>query len=807
MANTYKDIIITPNRNSNTAEPNISFRGGNTASNTEITLRVYPDSNGTLSFEGSAGQLFSITNDLTGVLFSVGDISGIPSAEIYANGIIRFAEYSGNVVIGNATSINSALTVAGNLWVSTGINAATINATTVNAQTYLTSTGANVFLTAINAANTVRVSQNGASTLSGKQLNFVNTANVTIAVTDAGDGNANVEIFSAAGGGGGGGVVIVRDNFTGDGNTTNFTLSTEPVDQNHVLVFVDLVFQSENAFSVSGDTLAFATAPDNGANVDVYIYGGGVGSTVVTSDVFTGTGACTSYQLTQTATAARTFVYLDGVAQRPQYDYQVSGTTLSFNVAPANTSVIEVRTLSAFNTVDINVAPVTIYSDKFTGTGSCTEFTLTQSGTTDSTFVFLNGVSQKPGTNYTVGGVGNNILTMASAPANGSILEVRSMGPFKIIENQSRIDSDIFSGDGNTVSFTLSTASTTKKTLVFIDGVAQKPITDYSVGGSTITFVEAPPDGTFIEVRSISPFIFATSTGDLAYGQANLAFSLANTANTQANLAYDAANNRVLKAGDTMTGNLTFSGTGLRILGDFSYSNTANSLLFQTTTTNGLTAVGAIPNGTSKVAIFRAHDNSNPVDANVSFVDMYINSNGSTLRSYNANLSNTLPLTFSVAGERMRIDKDGNIGIGTASPNTTLHVNGTITLQEVKEKVNVSATALGANLTIDVLSGAVTYLTANATANSTVNFRGNSTVSMNTFMATGQSLTTAIMITNGATAYRIANVQIDGTSITPKWAGGSAPTASANSVDTYAFTIIKTGSSAYTVLGSKTQFA
>ena len=254
------------------------------------------------------------------------------------------------------------------------------------------------------AANTVRVSQNGSSTLNSKQLNFVNTGNVTIAVTDAGDGNANISFELTTGGGtlsniaissngtfavnanafnfvntssiqvavapgvngnanisftsagGGGGVVIVRDNFTGDGNTSNFTMSTEPEDQNHVLVFVDLVFQSENAFSISGDTLAFATAPDNGSDIDVYIYGGGVGSTVVTSDVFAGTGACTSYTLSQTGTASRTFVYLDGVAQRPQYDYQVSGDALSFNVAPvADSNIILEKTFTSLKAI---VAPL-----------------------------------------------------------------------------------------------------------------------------------------------------------------------------------------------------------------------------------------------------------------------------------------------------------------------------------------------------------------------------------------------------------------------------------------------------------------
>lgn len=136
-----------------------------------------------------------------------------------------------------------------------------------------------------------------------------------------------------------------------------------------------------------------------------------------------------------------------------------------------------------------------------------------------------------------------------------------------------------------------------------------------------------------------------------------------------------------------------------------------------------------------------------------------------------------------------------------------LSVTGTTTIQQILEQANLSATGMSANITVDMLDNAITYLTANSTANSTINFRGNSTVTLNTMMSTNQTLTAAVLITNNATAYRIANVQVDGASITPKWSGGSAPTASANSVDTYSFTIVKTGSAAFTVLGSKTQFA
>lgn len=157
--------------------------------------------------------------------------------------------------------------------------------------------------------------------------------------------------------------------------------------------------------------------------------------------------------------------------------------------------------------------------------------------------------------------------------------------------------------------------------------------------------------------------------------------------------------------------------------------------------------------------------------------------------------------------EDIRITPDGNVGIGITSPTSRLHVNGTITLEEVLEKTNVTATAMGANVNFDVLECAVVYYTANSTANCTLNIRGNSTVSLNSVMSTNQTITVAFSVTNNSSAFRVANLQIDGTTITPKWSGGSAPTASANSIDSYAFSIIKTGSAAYTVLGSKTQFA
>lgn len=103
MANTDKNIVITPNVGS-ASDPQIVFSGASASLGPQnITLRVYSTNNGTLSFEGSAGQLFSITNSFTGTIFSVNDVSGIPSIEVLDSGLVKVAQYSGNVLLGTGT--------------------------------------------------------------------------------------------------------------------------------------------------------------------------------------------------------------------------------------------------------------------------------------------------------------------------------------------------------------------------------------------------------------------------------------------------------------------------------------------------------------------------------------------------------------------------------------------------------------------------------------------------------------------------------------------------------------------------------
>lgn len=129
-------------------------------------------------------------------------------------------------------------------------------------------------------------------------------------------------------------------------------------------------------------------------------------------------------------------------------------------------------------------------------------------------------------------------------------------------------------------------------------------------------------------------------------------------------------------------------------------------------------------------------------------------------------------------------------------------------LTTARETTTVSATAATGTINHDALTQSVLYYTANASANFTINVRGNSGTTLNSMMAVGESLTVVFMNTNGATAYYASAFQINGSAVTPKWQGGTAPAAgNANSIDVYTYTIIKTASATFTVLAAQTKFA
>jgi hypothetical protein len=134
-------------------------------------------------------------------------------------------------------------------------------------------------------------------------------------------------------------------------------------------------------------------------------------------------------------------------------------------------------------------------------------------------------------------------------------------------------------------------------------------------------------------------------------------------------------------------------------------------------------------------------------------------------------------------------------------------------LNDAAEVVTLSGTALTGVVPFDVTAQSVVFYTTAASANWTINFNPTTSgfTTLDTLMTTGQSVTVAVLATQGPTLAYFSNaVQINSTTsgVTTRWQGGSAPTAgNVSGVDVYTYTIVKTGSATFTVFASQTRFA
>lgn len=154
------------------------------------------------------------------------------------------------------------------------------------------------------------------------------------------------------------------------------------------------------------------------------------------------------------------------------------------------------------------------------------------------------------------------------------------------------------------------------------------------------------------------------------------------------------------------------------------------------------------------------------------------------------------------------------------TPTITQPIITTPLLSHPRETWTITSAAIAAGPTftnIDLATDTNWYFTTAPSANWVFNLRGNSGTSLNTWLPTTASVTVALAVLQGSTAYRPYNntytsgLCIDGTHITGssiRWQGGVAPTiGNANGIDIYVYTIIKTASNVYQVLASQTRFA
>lgn len=232
--------------------------------------------------------------------------------------------------------------------------------------------------------------------------------------------------------------------------------------------------------------------------------------------------------------------------------------------------------------------------------------------------------------------------------------------------------------------------------------------------------------------------------------------------------------------------------------------------------------------GGSSIALssFNAKGDLLSASANDTLAVLSVGSNGRVLTANSATTTGlewatpAVTLTNSVTLSGKSIALGSNTVTGTISEfNTaltdadfaTLAGSEVLTNKELKsptETMNIVASAATGTINFNTETSTVWYYTSNASANHTLNFRHSTSATLDSVLSVGESITVVWMNTNGTTAYYPNVIQIDGTTITPKWSGGTAPSSgNASSIDVYAFNIIKTASATFVVLGSQSKFA
>jgi hypothetical protein len=295
-----------------------------------------------------------------------------------------------------------------------------------------------------------------------------------------------------------------------------------------------------------------------------------------------------------------------------------------------------------------------------------------------------------------------------------------------------------------------------------------------------------------------------TGSADVAFSSADVTVTL-----TDSNAAQTARNLRLNLTGTSGGARNLILGSGCQIEKLYLINNgLADAVTVKNTSGTGI----AVPAGKS---MFVFNNGTNVVDAITHLSSLTLTtalpvaSGGSGAATLTGVIkgNGTSPFSAATAGTDY-------VAPGTATTFTALQTfagtssNADLKTSNIIETATVSATAATGTIAYDITTQSVLYYTTNASANWTVNFRGSVGTSLDTIMATGESISVTFLVTQGATAYYNSAVQVDGSSVTPKWQGGTAPTSgNASSIDSYTYVLVKTGTATFTVLAAQTRFA
>lgn len=214
------------------------------------------------------------------------------------------------------------------------------------------------------------------------------------------------------------------DTFVSNGSTVQYTLGATPGSKELVSVNIDGVLQQKTAYSISSNVLTLTGTPLNGAVIEVKTIVSSVSSvlTGLVFDTFTGTGSQVDFILGTTPTSRNfTLVTINGVTQQ-KTSYIVSGSTLSFTNAPANSTVIEVITFgpAISSMIAAGSSSQIQYNNNGTLTGASSLSFDATSNTLSTTNLTLSGNSTVAGNLVVAGNIAGNISLNSSVKvANG----------------------------------------------------------------------------------------------------------------------------------------------------------------------------------------------------------------------------------------------------------------------------------------------------------------------------------------------------------------------------------------------------
>ena len=388
------------------------------------------------------------------------------------------------------------------------------------------------------------------------------------------------------------------------------------------------------------------------------------------------------------------------------------------------------------------------------------------------------------------------------------------IGAEPLVGNYSKLD-DISSGfNGSTTDFTLQVGSVNvtppqeTTMIISVGGLIQEPVTAYTVSGSTISFTSAPAAGAgFFGVLlgdSLSIGIPSDGTVTAAKFAASLLVTEAEGISSNDNDATIPTSAAVKDYVDTAVA----TEDTLAELNDTTITTPADADLLIYDTGTSMWRNQAV---SGDITI----DDTGAVTAAATQNTITSIPNLATVGTIGTGTWNGTAIADGYVANDLTIDggsvDNSIIGGSTAAAGTftTLTISGTTNITEVIEDGTVSATAATGTINYDLLTQSVLYYTSDASANWTVNIRGDGSTTLDSLLDVGDSASFVFMVTQGVTPYYPTAFQVDGSSVTPKWQGGSAPSAgNASSIDVYAYTVIKTAATpTYTVLGAQTQFA